>query len=114
MNRNFNGQNNFNGGGQAPDFNGGQAPDISGGQAPQMWGNENSASEIFQSNNFSVGAPNDLNEITFTSGNDAFFETDKQNNFGGFAQGNMMPPAMFGGQGGQFGQAQQPHQNQFK
>ena len=110
MNSNFNGQN-FDGG-QAPNFDGGQAPNFDGGQAPQMWGTENFAGEEISSgnDNFVAGAPNDITEFVDTSTTGGFGE---EKTFGNFAQGGLMP-AMSGGRGNSFGQAQQPQQNHLR
>ena len=106
MNENFNGQNNFNGMNQPPTFE--------ASNQRQMWDNEGFAgAEIFNGdNNFTSGAPTELNEFVDTSAANAFI-FGKQKTFGNFAQGNFTS-ASFGGQGGQFNQPNQPGQNQFK
>ena len=124
---NFSGQQNQNSGEQSmsfgqqpPTFNGQQnqnseqpmnfgGPNF-GGQQPDgnMWGNAGFANEeIFNGNNFDIGATNDISAITDTAAA-LPFDFAGQNNFGNFGQGNMMsPPPMFGNQGGQFNQPQQ-------
>lgn len=79
-----------------------------------MWGNESFAGEeIFKGeNNFSAGNSTDLTEVVDTRINSGS-DFSEQKTFGNFGRGGFMP-AMFGGQGGGFGQAQQPRQNHFR
>ena len=97
---------------QVPSF-GGEAPTFDG-QQPPMWGNENFAGEeIFKGeDNFAGGNPTDLTEVVDTRVDNAS-DFSEQKMFGNFGRGGFMP-AMFGGQGGGFGQAQQPRQNHFR
>ena len=117
MTENFAGQTqkpNF-GGRQRPNFGGQQQPTFDAAQQPTMqgaptWGNAGFAGEeMFNGNNFApgnFGAPTDLSGIV--EGNaEISVNIGEQNNFANFAQGGMMPPPMFGGQGGQFNQAPQ-------
>lgn len=121
---NFGGQQqpNFGGQQQPPTFDGqqpstfdaSQMPTFDGQQPPMqgapMWGNAGFAGEeMLNGNNFApgnFGAPSDLSGIV--EGNaEISVNIGEQNNFANFPQGGMMPPAMFGGQGGQFNQAPQ-------
>ena len=99
---------------QPPTFDVSQMPTFDGQQPPtfggNMWGNSEFAGEEmlngtdFTPGNF--GAPTDLSGIV--DGNaEISVNIGEQNNFANFAQGGMMPPPMFGGQGGQFNQASQ-------
>jgi len=84
-----------------------------GMQPPQgnMWGNESFAGEdILNSNNFApgnFGAHGDLSGIVDTSSAEISVNIGEQNNFGNFAQSGMM----FGNQGNQGMQFNQPQQN---
>ncbi len=74
-----------------------------------MWGNaEFAGNDMLDSNNFTpgFGGQSDLSGIV-DGGTEISVNIGEQNNFANFAQGGMMPPPMFGGQGGQFNQAPQ-------
>lgn len=76
---------------------------------PDMWGNDEFAgNEMLNGNNFAsgFGGQSDLSGIV-DGDTEISVNIGEQNNFANFAQGGMMPPPMFGGQGGQFAQAPQ-------
>ena len=107
--------------GTQPTFDGTQMPmmpppPMGGGmhQPPMMggnmWGNETFAGEeMLNGNNFAPGNFGEQSDLSGIVDNSAEISVNigQQNPFGNFAQGGMMPPAMFGGQGGQFNQAPQ-------
>ena len=88
-------------------FGGMQQPPMA--PPPDMWGNaEFAGNDMLDSNNFApgFGGQSDLSGIV-DGDTEISVNIGEQNNFANFAQGGMMPPPMFGGQGGQFNQAPQ-------
>ena len=90
-----------------PPMFGGMQPPMA--PSPDMWGNDEFAgNEMLNGNNFApgFGGQSDLSGIV-DGDTEISVNIGEQNNFANFAQGGMMPPPMFGGQGGQFHQAPQ-------